>query len=198
MQNVLYHSTPNIGIKSLNPLSHLGTFSSALENYGRKFIDINLRARSQGRPYMLDHELLVCTINGNARSIGPIADWFSPAPMALLLEIYSSLPEIFSNEEYEQFKASCCGTKGYEKTAMKNLLNLFSIKNIHYVTYINNLEDCDSISICVIDPSILIIEERMQFTFDQIRSSVKNSTLYTNSSYQNFADELLGLLQNRG
>ena len=197
MQNLLYHSTPIIGIKSLIPLSHFGTFAAALENYGRKFIDINVEARAKWRAHVLDHELLACRISCDAKSIGPIPDWSSPAPMALLSKICCLFPQIISNEEFEEFKVGCSCYETYDDSATEKLLSLFNVNNVHYVSYINHIEDRDSISVCVIDPSILIIEERLQFTFDQICSSVKKSILYTNSNKRNFADELLGLLQDR-
>ena len=197
MQNLLYHSTPVIGIKSLSPLSHLGTFEAALENYGRKFIDINITARAEGRDYELEHEILVCRLKPISNSIGPIADWASPAPLGLLSALRHSFPEIISDDGFEEFKENCGSDKAYDEPATEMLIKLLSARNIQYVSYSNYLEDRDSISICVVDPSIIIIEKRLQFTLDQICSSVKGSIVYNCSEHRNFADELLALLKAR-
>ena len=120
-----------VGIKSLKPLSHLGTFASALENYGRKFININILARAQGRAYLLDHELLVCSISKNAKSIGPVPDWLSPAPMGLLQKIRYLFPEIISNEEYKEFEVGYSYDEADDDPQAEKLLSLLGTKNIH-------------------------------------------------------------------
>ena len=139
----------------------------------------------------------MCSISKNAKSIGPVPDWLSPAPMGLLQKIRYLFPEIISNEEYKEFEVGYSYDEADDDPQAEKLLSLLGTKNIHCVSYRNYIEDRDSISICMIDPSMLIIEERLQFTFDQICSSVKSSTLYKATKHRNFADELLGLLRGR-
>lgn len=196
MPSLLYHSTPFLGIQALVPLSHLGTYKAALETYGRKLVDVNLRAKTQNKAYLLNHEVLECSLRSDSNSIGPLEDWGSPHPLLLLRKISRSNPNIFNPDELQELNRELHEIEPElaENFAREKLLDLLRVNDIQYVSYKNNQEDRDSISICLIDPSIVTVERRLRFSNEQIHASVESSIYYTNTNQRDFADELLGLL----
>lgn len=196
MPSLLYHSTPFLGIQALAPLSHLGTYKAALETYGRKLVDINLTTLPQNKAYILNHEVLECSLRSDSNSIGPLEDWGSPHPLLLLRKISRSNPNIFNPDELQALNRELREIEPEltEIFAREKLLDLLRIHNIHYISYINKEEDPGSISICLIDSSIVTVERRLRFSNEQIHASVKSSIYYTNTNQRDFADELLGLL----